>query len=196
MNIRTGSALPQRYGAVSIALHWLTAFLVIAIFALALAPGVIKGSIALHGTLGVLLLALVPLRAAWRMLEGPAAECSGETRALKLVAKAVHGSLYLLVVGVAVLGLVYVDAKGVPFKFFGTTLPQIVYFSRDFAQSIYAVKTWLAYTLLALIGLHAAAAIAYHHYIRRDRVLRSMLVVDAPATDEPVRAPALAANAR
>ena len=44
------------YDAVSIIFHWITAFLVIAIFGLALSPGIVPGSIALHNTLGFLLL--------------------------------------------------------------------------------------------------------------------------------------------
>ena len=196
MNTRHDTALARSYGAVSILLHWLTVFLVIAIFTLALAPGVIKGSIALHGTLGVLLLALVPLRAAWRMLEGGSIEHPDEPRALRVLAKAVHGLLYLLLVAVPVLGLIYVDAKGVPFHFFGATLPQIAYYSRDFAQAIYGAKTWLAYAMLALIFTHAAAAIAWHHFFRRDRVLRGMLVIDAPAAEAPVRVSGLSPSIR
>jgi cytochrome b561 len=177
---------PLSYGAVSIILHWLTAFLIIAIFALALAPGLVKGSIALHNTMGVLLLVLVPLRAAWRMLEGGAVERAEEPRFMRILAKSVHGALYLLLVAVPVLGLMYVDAKGVPFTFFGAALPQIVYYNRELAQTIYAVKTGLAYGMLALIFVHAAAAIAYHHFIRRDRVLRSMVVI-APTAEAPAR---------
>ena len=186
MKSRNESALALSYSGVSIVLHWLTAFLVIAIFALALAPGLVKGSIALHNTLGVLLLVLVPLRAAWRALEGGTINHADEPRFMRLLAKSVHGALYLLLVTVPVLGLMYVDAKGVPFTLFGAALPQIVYYNRELAQTLYAVKTVLAYGMLALIFVHAAAAIAYHHFFRRDRVLRSMLVV-APAAGEPSR---------
>jgi cytochrome b561 len=194
MKTRNDTALARSYGAVSIILHWLTAFLVIAIFALALAPGLIKGSIALHGTLGVLLLALVPLRAAWRMLEGGAVEHLQEPQALRVLAKTVHGLFYLLLVAVPALGLIYVDAKGIPFTFFGVALPQIAFYSSDFAQAVYGLKAWLAYSMLALIFVHAAAAIAYHQFLRRDRVLRSMLVIDTPAAEEPVSTPALVAS--
>jgi len=36
------------------------------------------------------------------------------------------------------------------------------------------IHTYAMYTLLGLIAFHAAAAL-YHYYVRRDRVLQSML---------------------
>ena len=70
MRSKGGSASGASYDAVSIAFHWITVALVLAIFALALFPGVVKGSIALHKSLGLLLLAVVPLRLAWRLTAG------------------------------------------------------------------------------------------------------------------------------
>jgi cytochrome b561 len=163
------------YGAISIILHWVTAFLVIAIFGLALAPGLIKGSVALHGSLGIVLLGIVLLRAAWRILEGRVAADREAPPKTRTAASIVHAAFYVLLFAVPLLGLVYVDAKAVQLTFFGVTLPQMVYYDRDLAQAVYAAKTWLAYTLLALIFVHAAAAIVYHHLIRRDRVLRGIL---------------------
>jgi cytochrome b561 len=180
MKLHRLSHQSDRHSAVSIVLHWTTALLVVAIYALALAPGVIKGSIALHATLGVIVLALVALRAAWRLGEGAAGAVSESPRAIRVIGKAVHLVFYVLLAAVPVLGMMYVDAKGVPFSFFGTTLPPLVNYSRELAQTVYGVKTWLAYVLLGLIFFHAAAAIVYHHLLRRDGVLRSMLLSDAP----------------
>jgi superoxide oxidase len=165
------------YDALSIMFHWITAFLVVAIFALVLAPGIVRGSIALHNTLGLLLLIIVPLRAVWRFAMGGALHRSTEARFSRLAATLTHGSLYVLLVGIPVLGLFYVDAKGIDFKPFGIHLPQIVNYDRELAQAIYAWKKWIAYVMLALILFHAAAAIVYHHFFRKDRVLRSMVLV-------------------
>lgn len=171
------------YDALSIIFHWITAFLVIAIFALALAPGVIRGSIALHNTLGFLLLIVVPLRALWRLAHGGAIRRQKEAPFARITATVTHGLFYVLLVGIPVLGLFYVDAKGIDFKPFGIHLPQIVDYDRGLAQTLYVWKKVFAYAMLALILLHAAAAIVYHHFFRRDGVLRSMMVV-GPAPDE------------
>ncbi|MBM3560789.1 MAG: hypothetical protein FJX53_13135 [Alphaproteobacteria bacterium] len=50
-----------------------------------------------------------------------------------------------------------------------------VYYDRELAMWIYGWKKVAAYTLLALILTHAAAAILYHSVIRKDGVLNSML---------------------
>ena len=167
---------PDSYDAASIVLHWVTAFLVIAIFALAISPGIVRGSIALHSTLGLLLLIIVPLRAVWRFVKGGEVKRTGGSPASRAAAMLAHGLLYLLLVGIPLLGLIYIDAKGVPFKPFGIALPQIAYYNRELAQTVYLWKTWLSYFMLGLILLHAVAAIAYHHYVRKDEVLRSMIV--------------------
>jgi hypothetical protein len=60
----------DRYDPLSQALHWATAVLVLASFALALWPGLVKGSAALHKSLGLALLFVVPLRLAWRLTGG------------------------------------------------------------------------------------------------------------------------------
>ena len=45
---------------------------------------------------------------------------------------------------------------------------------RPLAAQLSSVHVFLGYALLALIGLHAAAAL-FHHFIRRDDVLNAML---------------------
>jgi cytochrome b561 len=173
------------YDAVSIILHWITAFLVIAIFGLAFTPGVVRGSLALHNTLGLLLLFVVPLRALWRLGMGGAVRRETESRLSRFIAALTHGLLYVLLVGIPVLGLFYVDAKGIDFRPFGIHLPQIVNHNRELAQTIYAWKTGFAYLMLGLIVIHAAAAIVYHHFFRKDRVLRSIVLV-GPAPEANV----------
>jgi cytochrome b561 len=129
----------------------------------------------------LLLLVVVPLRAVWRFVMGGEIRRNDGSRWLRVTASGVHGLLYLLLVVVPLLGLVYVDAKGVSFTPFGLSLPQVVYLDSDFAESVYQWKSWLAYGLLGLILLHAVAAIAYHQCIRKDEVLRSIVAPTAPA---------------
>ena len=193
MKNRNDTASPARYDAATIVFHWLTAFLVTAIFALALWPGIVKGSVALHNTLGVVLLGLVTLRAAWRLVRRGGPRRAEASRARRLAARATHGALYVMLFAIPLRGLAYVDAKGVPFSLFGMHLPQLVHYDRELAQVLYAAKTAIAYGMLTLLLVHAAAGLLYHHFFLQDGVLRSMFFQRrraARAQAQPSAAPA------
>ncbi|BBK30698.1 hypothetical protein STHU_13320 [Allostella humosa] len=181
-----------RYDPVSVGLHWLTAGLVAAMFLLVLVPGVVKGSVALHKNIGLLLILVMLLRIVWRLTGGRRlAAPAGVPKILQLGAKAAHLGLYALLLGTAALGWVYVDAKGMELSLFGIDVPSVAYYDRDLAMTVYGWKKVAAYTLLALILAHAAAAIVYHHLLRRDGVLDAML----PARARKAARPAVAAAA-
>ncbi|WP_431860727.1 cytochrome b [Azospirillum sp.] len=176
MRIDNAPASRASYDAVSIAFHWITFLLVLAIFVLALFPGIVKGSIALHKSLGLLLLAVVPLRLAWRLTLGrKPAHDTGDPAILRLAASGAHVALYALLIVTPLLGWLFADTKGMELKFFGADIPALALYDRAFAWMVYAWKQWIAYGLLALIFAHAAAAIGYHAVIRKDGVLRSMM---------------------
>ena len=166
------------YDPVSKALHWATAILVLATFALAIWPELVKGSGALHRSLGLALLFVVPLRLAWRLAGGTggteAQAEDGLAGLATLAAKAVHGALYLAMAALPLLGWLYMDLKGTGASMFGQALPSLAGADRELAAAVYRVKWWLAYGMLGTIGLHAAAALA-HHYLLRDGVLAAML---------------------
>jgi len=163
------------YDPMSKALHWATAVLVLASFALALWPGLVQGSAALHRSLGLLLLFLVPLRLAWRLARGSGGGGGGEAGGLAaLAARAVHGALYLTLVALPLLGWLTMDLKGTGASIFGHALPTLAATDRELAALVFRAKWWIAYGMLATIGLHAAAALA-HHYLLRDGVLTGML---------------------
>lgn len=173
---KTHSTTDQSYDSVSIAFHWITVILVLAIFVLALFPGLVKGSIALHKSLGLVVLALVPLRLVWRFTAGRQPNHGGaEPALLRLAATGAHAALYLLLLVTPLLGWLFVDAKGMELSLFGMKMPALALYDRTFAWMVYGWKTWVAYGLLGLIVAHAGAAIGYHAIIRRDGVLRSMI---------------------
>lgn len=164
----------DRYDPLSQALHWATAFLVLASFALALWPGLMKGSGALHKSLGLALLFVVPLRLGWRLTSGWGGARPGSKGGGTLAAKAVHGTLYAMLLAVPLLGWLYVNSKGVGASMFGLELPTLADADRQLAPVLFRAKWWLAYGMLGAVGLHAAAALA-HHYLLRDGVLASMM---------------------
>jgi cytochrome b561 len=177
--MRTGTSQGNSYDTVSIAFHWLTVLLVLALFVLALLPGIVKGSVALHKVLGFTVFALVLCRLVWRLAMGRAPRPEANVPfLLRLGAKLSHAALYVLLLVTPILGWLYLDAKGVDVHAFGIDafeLPAIFYYDREFAMWIYGWKKIVAYGMLTLIFLHAAAAIVYHSMMRNDGVLRSML---------------------
>lgn len=176
MKTAHSSSDKTNYDTVSIAFHWITFAIITAIFILALFPGVVKGSIALHKSLGLLLLLIVPLRLGWRLVGGRRPQHpSADPPLLRLAATGAHAALYVLLIVTPLVGWLFVDAKGMELSFFGASVPALTGYDREFAWTVYAWKESIAYGLLALIFAHAAAAIGYHAVLRKDGVLRSML---------------------
>lgn len=166
------------YDRTTIGFHWIVAAIVLALFFLALCPGFIKGSIALHKSLGLMLLIVVPLRMIWRLCFGRRTQTSSrEPFILRLGAQAAHLAIYALLLIIPMLGWLYQDAKAIDVDPFGleVEMPTLIYYNYHLATQIYLVKQIAAYSLLALIGAHAGAAVFYHHLLRGDGVLRSML---------------------
>jgi cytochrome b561 len=171
-----GNARNDVYDPVTIFLHWTTAILVAIQFFLVLSPVTIRGSTPLHETIGLLILAIVPVRILWRLTLGRRSSAGdGEPLLLRLGAKAAHGAVYALLIVIPLLGWAYSDALSNDTYFFNIELPMMVYYDRALAARIYWWKQVCAYGLLLLLFAHAGAAIAYHHIMRRDGVLRSML---------------------
>jgi cytochrome b561 len=172
------SARDDIYDPVTIFLHWATMVLVLAMFLLVLCPGIIKGSVALHKSIGLTILVLVPIRIVWRLLFGRKTHTTAaEPLLLRLGAQGAHVAIYALLIITPILGWLYQDAKAVDVDLFGTdiAMPELLYYDRALAMTIYSWKQVAAYTLLALICAHVVAAIVYHFMIRKDGVLRSML---------------------
>lgn len=164
----------DRYDPLSQALHWATAVLVLASFALALWPELVKGSAALHKSLGLALLFVVPLRLGWRLTAGWGGARPGSKGAGTLAAKATHGMLYAMLLAVPLLGWLHLNSKGIGVSMFGLHMPMLADADRELAPVLLQAKRWLAYGMLGAVGLHAAAALA-HHYLLRDGVLASMM---------------------
>jgi cytochrome b561 len=179
-NVQTNlsSAGDDIYDPVTIFLHWTTMILVLAMYFLVLCPGVVKGSIVLHKSLGLTILAVVLLRIGWRLMLGRKTRTTAaEPLLLRLGAQGAHVAIYALLIITPILGWLYQDAKAVAVYLFGTSLsmPELLYYDRDLAMTLYWWKEVAAYSLLALICVHAVAAILYHAIMKKDGVLRSML---------------------
>lgn len=162
-----------------VAIHWLTVLLVIAAFAMVLAREAIEDSdsrrfwLDVHRTIGLLVLALVVVRAGARAIWGRE-PVNMLPPAARLMAGLGHVALYGSLMALPLLGWAQSSARSQHFRLFGWNMPSLIAHDPDMADQLANWHEQLAWIFLALIGLHAAAAL-WHHYVRRDNVLRSML---------------------
>ena len=91
-----------------------------------------------------------------------------------LLAKAMHGLLYLMMIGLPLLGWLTLNASGKPVPFFGLQLPSLIEENKALAKALKEFHEQAGKAGYILIGLHAAAALV-HHYIKRDNTLIRML---------------------
>lgn len=170
-----------RYGPVSISLHWLMLLLIAAVYALMELRGYFpKGSDTReamktwHYMLGLSVLVLALLRVANQAI-GPHPRITPAPPAwIGLSARLMHLGLYLLMIGMPILGWLSLSAEGEPIPFFGFQLPALVGESKQSAEWLEEVHEIGATVGYFLIGFHAVAAL-FHHYRVRDDTLRRML---------------------
>lgn len=175
MNTRT-----QHYHPLHIALHWLMALMIPALFGVGLwMTGLdyysswYKTAPDLHKSVGVLLALLLLFRlVAIRFFGKPAASGAGMQQK---VAAAAHALMYGLLVVIMLSGYLIstADNRGIPvFGLF--EVPGFGEFFPDQADIAGTVHLYLAWTLIALVVLHAAAALK-HHFVDKDNTLKRML---------------------
>lgn len=180
-----GNELEQRsrahYGAVTQAIHWATAILVVVAYIYG--PGGSEQrvySIArnfdrqLHETLGVCVFALAVMRVLWRMVD-TRPDPPQAPRWMDIAAKASHWALYLLLFALPATAIAGAWLEGHPLTLLaGVEIPPLTRLSHDAGARVAMVHTWLGDTIIWLAGFHALAAL-YHHVILKDGVLASML---------------------
>ena len=174
------SDLPvPRYSALRIALHWLMALLLVAVYAtIELHEFFPKGSDprqamkAWHFMLGLTVLALLLLRLAARWAQPGPAPLPGPAWQHKL-SQLVHLGLYGLMVAMPLAGWLALSAAGKPIPFFGLELPALLGVDKELSHQIKEVHETVGTLGYVLVGLHAVAALAHHHLLK-DNTLRRM----------------------
>jgi cytochrome b561 len=169
------------YGLTAKSLHWLIVAVVAGQFIVSwLMPNIGRNTrpgtlIDLHFSLGVLILAIMAVRFIHRLYEPVPLAMPDSPRCERWMAQGLHRLFYLLLLVGPFLGWASASAHDLPVNVFGLfTLPPIAAPKARWALTagdIHKVGMW---TLLALIGVHVAAAL-YHHFVRHDRVLQRML---------------------
>jgi cytochrome b561 len=169
------------WGALMRLLHWVIALGVIGLLAVGwwmgdLPNGPRKIEIyKLHKSVGLTVLALMTLRIVLRLADRrrptPPAMPAWQQRA----ADASHGLMYLLLLAMPLSGWLYNSASNFPLKWFDVfRVPALSGADPTLKAISGAVHEYAAIGLAVLVSLHVAAALK-HHFLDRDRVLRSML---------------------
>lgn len=168
-----------RYDAVARALHWSVAALVLLQIAGGLVLEELPRRTALrsfafdaHESVGVLVIALLALRIAWRATHAAPVDRLAGWQAV--AARAAHVALYVLMVAVPLASYAMVDAKGYDVAVFGFAGPDLLATDEALAKRLAALHERLAWALVALVAVHVAAA-AWHRIVLRDDVLARML---------------------
>lgn len=173
------AGLAARYPRSLMWLHWLTLSAVFAAVFCVLARDWIDDRalrtqlLDVHRQLGLLVFVGTALRLSCRrLLSPPPAPLA--TGVHRLAVHLSHATLYLLLVGLPLLGVLATQAGGHPVTLLSIPVGTFVERNRDLADQIGELHEIGAWLLLALAGLHAAAAI-WHHAVLRDDTLRRML---------------------
>ncbi len=170
------------WGAISRGLHWLVVLLILAIAGLGLVMDELPRSPrwfwvwTAHKSLGLTVLGLAALRLAWRLYAGAPSPVPGTPPWQARVAGATHWMLYGIVFAMPLSGWLYDSASGLrPLRWFGgPEVPKLVSPDRTIAGVAGDAHEWLFWVLVALVALHAGAAL-YHHFVLRDATLQRML---------------------
>ena len=160
-------------------LHWLTSLLVLIVFSVILfREGLDDGDqrkflLDIHRAFGLSILGFVVIRMGVRLRFGrePVVKTTPILHVLSVSAQMI---MYVAMIGLPLLGWAQSSARARHFKLFDVKLPSLVSHDPDFADVLADWHETLAWVFLGLIALHIFAAI-YHHFIRKDDVLRSML---------------------
>lgn len=171
----------ERYNTLSITLHWAMVVLLIAVYAcIELREFFPKGSDprnalkTWHFMLGLSVLALVLLRIAVNITKTAPAIVPNPPKWQTQSAKWMHLALYALMVCLPIVGWFLLSASGKPIPFFGFELPSLIAANKDLAETIKEIHETGGTMGYFLIGLHAAAGL-YHHYFVKDNTLLRMM---------------------
>ena len=175
---------PVRYSGIARFFHWLTVILLLVTIPIGLAMTYRGGELNIwdtttnvlynsHKALGVIILAVVLMRLAYRLIHGAPADEPTLTGLQKLVAHVVHWTLYGLLILIPIIGWIGVSMFPALELFGLFKLPALAAPDQATAKWMFEVHEILGKLLLALIALHVVAALG-HHFVLRDGVLRRM----------------------
>ena len=176
MGLRSTSS---RYGVGAQVFHWLTVVLVLAAYVLSkgdrysLYSAEADGIRRIHETLGMLVFIVVVLRLLWRLVDRtPATEPMPGWMAA--AANLVRFALYALLIAIPATAVLGTWFEGIPVTLPGFDIAPQIAKAHGLGQLIMEIHTSLGNAILWVAGVHAAAAL-FHHFYLRDGVFKSMV---------------------
>jgi len=171
-----------RFDQISVALHWLTVLLIVVQFTTAWLREAVDHETSLavailtiHRSSGVLTWIIGLGRLVWRHNFAHLPPFPNSMPKLQqTIAKANEYGLYILLFVQPITGLGRVLFRGHPFELFFWEVPALLEQNPEIRNLFIGAHELGAKALLALIGLHAAAAL-FHRVVLRDGVLQRML---------------------
>lgn len=170
----------DRYGTLSLVMHWLTALLMVGVYLLinlhdwlGRTPTA-RAMEEWHATVGVLILLLTLARLPLRLLQSTPAIKPPLVQWQHQLSILFHVALYGLMLSMPVIGWVLFSAEGHTVSMFGIALPALTAQDRAFAEQMKEVHEVIGNLGYLLIAVHTAAAL-FHHHVQRDNTLRRML---------------------
>jgi cytochrome b561 len=171
---------PGHYTRTAVALHWTVAAFIVIAFSVGLIVSDLPFSpqkltwVAYHKWLGMTVLLLVALRALWRLTHRPP-QLPPMPAWQTFTAKLTHGLMYALMFAIPLAGWLFSSASGYQVVYLGLLpLPDLVHKNKLLAEAFIDIHSSLAWLMLYVLLLHAAAALK-HHFLDRDDTLRRML---------------------
>ncbi len=172
----------QEYGIIHKCLHWLVAIAVIVLFSsgiwmteLGYYDAWYQRAPHYHKSIGLLLCAVMVGRVLWRYYNPPPHKLVSHSVMEQTIGHYVHRILYVGLFCLFLTGYLIstADDRGIEiFNWF--TIPSLGAFFENQEDISGEVHEWLAFCLIALVCIHAFAALK-HHFIDRDNTLKRML---------------------
>jgi len=171
----------NKYPVITRAVHWIAALLIAAQFAIAWTmPEIERGTqplglIAWHVGIGLTILVVAFARLGWRSTHRMPAPPEDLSRPLRLLSRATHYALYVLLVILPLLGWANASARGWRFRLAdGIDIPNLVEKGSACGLAAGDVHKALSTFFLVIIGLHVSGAI-YHALVLRDDTLKRII---------------------
>lgn len=167
------------YGCVAKWLHWIIAVLVIVMLAFGFFMGDMPKEYKpviynIHKLTGLTILLLMIIRLSW-MLVNPKPLSPPGTRLWESWAeKLVHWSLYATVIAMPLAGWIGSSAVNKPPHIGDVKFMLPIMQSEAIDEVSFEIHEALAFVIIGLLCVHVGAAL-YHHFIRKDDVLKRML---------------------
>jgi cytochrome b561 len=169
------------YGLVSIAIHWVSAVLILFLFGLGIYMTGLsyyddwyhKGP-ELHVSLGLVVLLIMLVRVIWRLVNSLPVDLSNQ-KIQNLTARLVKFGFYAFIFIVLISGYLVTTAEGQPASMFNLIkFPVLAQLNSQNVDIAGVLHEYVAWGIIILVVLHTAGALM-HHFVMRDRTLVRML---------------------